>query len=347
MNETINYMNRNFFAAMLTVITATAFAQSKKPDTVIVELAKSSRVLLIVKDKADMPTLRAYDYQALFKDILNKIEADTATTQTNAGASSENTEQLEDWSSFRRGSTDDGNDDDSDDGNYNRSGERKGYNTGKRYRGRRSYQLFNFDIGMNNYLADGKFPDENNAAYAVRPWGSWYVGMNSIQKVRVAGKFFVEMGVGVSWYNFKFQNDALKLARGTTALEFSELAPELDPIKSKLTATYLNVSLIPVLDFGSRPHRSRFWGSSDAFRIGFGPYAGYRIDSYSKLVYTENGDRERNRERSNFYLNNVRYGARLQVGYRGTDLFVNYDLNELFITNRGPKLNAFSFGIIF
>jgi hypothetical protein len=343
-NETTNSMNKNFLAVLLALTAATALAQTKKPDTVIVELAKSSRVLFVVKDRADMPTLRAYDYQALFKDILNKIEADSSTTKTSAENSSDNTERLEDWSSFRRSDTD--NNDDDDDDSYS-STERKGYNTGKRYRGRRSSQLFNFDIGMNNYLSDGKFPDENNAAYAVRPWGSWYVGMNSIQKVRVAGRFFVEMGLGVSWYNFKFQNDALLLTKGATGLEYPELAPELDPIKSKLTATYLNVSMIPVLDFGSRPHRSRFWGSSDAFRIGFGPYAGYRIDSYSKQVYKENGNKERDRERSNFYLNNVRYGARLQVGYRGTDLFVNYDLNELFITNRGPKLNAFSFGVIF
>ena len=30
-----------------------------------------------------------------------------------------------------------------------------------------------------------------------------------------------------------------------------------------------------------------------------------------------------------------------------TDLFFNYDLNELFAEGKGPKLNAFSFGVIF
>jgi hypothetical protein len=335
-------MNRKMLATLMICTSVSVSAQPKKPDTVIVELAKTSRVLFVVKDKTDMPTLRAYNYQALFNDILNKIEADTVAPRPYNEASADNTERLEEWSSFRRS-----NDTDNEDESYKESGERKGNNTGKRYHGRRSYQLFNFDIGMNNYLSDGKFPDENDAPYAVRPWGSWYVGMNSIQKVRVAGSFFVEMGLGVSWYNFKFQNDALLLTKGANALEYPELPAGLDPIKSKLTATYLNVSMIPVLDFGSRPHRSRFWGSSDAFRIGLGPYAGYRIDSYSKQVYKDNGNKERDRERSNFYLNNIRYGARLQLGYRGTDLFVNYDLNELFITNRGPKLNAFSFGVIF
>ena len=59
------------------------------------------------------------------------------------------------------------------------------------------------------------------------------------------------------------------------------------------------------------------------------------------------GDKEKEKDHDNFYLNNLRYGIRFQIGVRSTDLFVNYDMNELFATDRGPKLNAISFGIIF
>jgi hypothetical protein len=89
------------------------------------------------------------------------------------------------------------------------------------------------------------------------------------------------------------------------------------------------------------------WGHGNGFRIGLGPYVGYRIDSYSKHVYYSNGDKEKDQDRSSYYLNNFRYGARFQIGYRGTDLFVNYDMNDLYVENRGPKLNALSFGVIF
>jgi hypothetical protein len=88
-------------------------------------------------------------------------------------------------------------------------------------------------------------------------------------------------------------------------------------------------------------------GYGNSFRIGAGPYVGYRIASRSKLVYSEDGDVEKEKDRDSFYLNNLRYGARLQLGFRSTDLFFNYDLNELFVEGKGPKLNAFSFGIIF
>ena len=76
-------------------------------------------------------------------------------------------------------------------------------------------------------------------------------------------------------------------------------------------------------------------------------YAGYRLGSRAKYVFREDDDRERVKDRTNFYVNNWRYGVRFQVGYRGLDLFANYDLNELFVEGRGPELNAFSFGIVF
>lgn len=86
---------------------------------------------------------------------------------------------------------------------------------------------------------------------------------------------------------------------------------------------------------------------SESFRIGLGPYAGYRIDSYTKLQYKEEGEKRRERNHDPFYLNNIRYGLRFQIGFRDTDLFFNYDMNELFASGKGPKLNAFSFGITF
>lgn len=331
-----------FTSALVLFICTQLFSQPVKTDTVIVELAKTSKVVFTIRDKSDLPTLKAYDYQALFKDILAKIEAkDSSVNMVSSNSLPAENTVKEDWPRY------DSNNYDTDDDDDSYIVERRGYSKGTRYRGRRSQSYFNFDLGMNNFLADGKFPDEDNAPYTVRPWGSWYVGLNSIQKIKVAGNFFTELGLGVSWYNFKFQNDGLILSKGVSAIEFSESLPEINPTKSKLTVCYLNASIIPVLDFGSRGRKSRFWGHTDAFRIGLGPYAGYRIQSYAKQVYEVDGNKEKDRTRSNFYLNNVRYGARFQVGYRGTDIFVNYDLNELFVESKGPKLNAFSFGVIF
>ncbi len=322
------------------------FSMAQKQDTVIVPLANTSKIIFTMKDRKDLETLKHYNFQALFEDILAKIEkSDTSklpgTDTTKAVAKDE------DWSNHHDNDDDYSNDDWTDD-------------DGKKHH-RRTHQSFNIDLGTNNFLTDGKFPESNDEQYAVRPWGSWYVGLNSIQRTKLAKKFFLEWGGGVSWYNFKFQDDATLITKDGTSTTFSvdprAADPDYDFKKSKLTVVYINASLIPVLDFGKRYHehnrknKPRVWdGHSNGFRIGAGPYIGYRIDSYSKQVFELNGDKKKERNHDSFYLENIRYGVRLQVGYRGTDLFLNYDLNEMFTANKGPKVdtnvNAFSFGII-
>ena len=181
----------------------------------------------------------------------------------------------------------------------------------------------------------------------MRPWGSWYVGIASVQRSRLAKNFFLEWGLGMSWYTFKFQDDNVIMVKDDNGVRFEHDTRDFEFIKSKLSASYVQASLIPVLDFNDNGKKARVWeGYKESFRIGLGPYVAYRISSHSKLVYKDEG-RERDKDRDSFYLNNLRYGARLQIGYRSTDLFFNYDLNELFKEGKGPNLNAFSFGVIF
>ena len=77
-------------------------------------------------------------------------------------------------------------------------------------------------------------------------------------------------------------------------------------------------------------------------------YAGYRMGSKTKFIFKENGNSETTKEADHFYLENFRYGVRGQLGFRDFDMFVLYDLNEVFAPGRGPngtKLNAFTIGI--
>lgn len=68
-----------------------------------------------------------------------------------------------------------------------------------------------------------------------------------------------------------------------------------------LSATFINASLIPVLDFGDHSRKQRMWdGHGSGFRFGIGPYVGYRISSKSKLVYKEDGHREKDKNRDSF-----------------------------------------------
>lgn len=329
MKTTMNKMIAGTVA--LSMITVALKAQNA-PDTVVVNLTESSKVVLTVGDRDDVKVLRDYDFQQLFDDVLDSLEG-TAMDSLPA----DSTEKQTDTYSWEENEHD--SDYDNDDDEY----EWDDHYSQRRWR---TTQSFNFDLGTSNFLSDGKFPDSENAPYAVRPWGSWYLGLNSVQRTRIGKNFFVEWGLGISWYNFKFQRDDMTLVKDDIGVTFTPDMRDADFRKSKLTVSYINASLVPVLDFSNRSDKGR-WDSSRAFRIGLGPYVGYKIDSYSKIKYKQNGSMEKDRNHDSFYIENIRYGMRLQVGYRSMDLFFNYDMNDLFTNGKGPDLNAFSFGVVF
>lgn len=338
-------MNRRIsYSTLMVVLLVSVASAQQKSDTIIVQLANTSKVTLTIGDRKDLETLKHYNFQELFQDILTKLEKNDTTAlpgqdSSTVASSHDVTGRHEDWN--------DAETDDHDDEDHDHDNDNDNWNVRHNRHFGRTWQSFNFDLGTNNYLSDGKFPNSNNELYSVRPWGSWYVGLASIQRTRLARKFFLEWGVGVNWYNFKFEKDNILIQKNDDGITFVEDTRDLNYVKSKLTASYITASLIPVFDFGDNSRKARIWeGYGNSFRFGIGPYVGYRIGSHSKLVYKDNG-KEKDKERDSFYLNNIRYGLRMQMGYRSTDLFFNYDLNELFTTDKGPSLNAFSFGVIF
>jgi hypothetical protein len=334
---------RMMFASLLMGWSGMSMAQGKPADTVIIKVGEGSKIIVAIKDKKDLETMKSYNFQTLMNDLITKLEQkDTASAQK---PSSDYLKEpaTEETITETQVIDNDENDEDWDNENWTTVSKKRDKHS------RRTYSSFNFDLGTNNYLSDGNFPDQDNKLYTVKPWGSWYVAANSVQRTRIVNKFYVEWGLGVSWYNFKFQNTATVISKDDQSIIFTEDTSDANFKKSKLTATYINASLVPMLDFGANRRKpSVFDGhNSDSFRIGVGPYVGYRIDSYSKRKFDTGGDEQKPRDHDNFYLNNVRYGMRVQLGFDDIDLFFNYDMNELFIENKGPKLNAFSFGVTF
>ncbi len=332
---------RMTIAAILMFIVVSAGAQN--PDSVVIKVGKDSKVIFLIKDKEDLQTLKQYNFQALMDDMVKKLEERDSTAPAKASKdylkdTVNNTtmpaEPVKQWDRDRE----------HDEDYYYYEKNRKAR---KSRWSRKTHHSLNIDLGTNNYLENGKFPDASNELYTVKPWGSWYVGINSVLRTRMAKKFFLEWGGGVSWYNFKFNNEKTVITKDDNGVIFSEDTRNLDFRKSKLTIAYVNAFLVPMLDFGDQSRKTSIFdgGHSNSFRIGVGPYAGYRIDSYTKQMYYEGGEKEKSHDHDNFYLNNVRYGLRLQIGFRDTDIFFNYDMNELFTDNKGPKLQAFSFGI--
>jgi hypothetical protein len=317
-------------------------AQTKAADSVVINVGARSKITVVIKDKKDLETLKSYNFQSLMTDLISKIESQDTTS---AMKPSENYLKENNPEPVVAQKTE-------EDENWKRPDGKESLSTTtdvtvdekKRYRGTR--QSISFDLGTNNYLTgNGGFTDENDL-YTVRPWGSWYLGINSTYRTRMARTLFLEWGFGASMYNFKFQNDAVTVSSDPNTITFGVDARTVDFRKSQLSAWFVNASFIPVLDFGGNYRKPVLFDGrrADSFRIGFGPYVGYRIDSYARKVYKENGDKEKEKDHGSYHLNNLRYGLRLQLGFKNTDVFFNYDLNELFVNGKGPVLHAFSFG---
>lgn len=325
-----------------------SFAQ-KKADTVVIKVGDASKVIFAISDKKDLETLKHYNFQSLMDDMIRKLSNRDSTTLAKPASAylkdtvptTENTNEsdadatVEHEESFEN----------------NRHSNRHTHN--QKWSRRKTYSNFSIDLGTNNYLENGKFPDQSNSMHSVRPWGSWYVALNSIQRTRLGKKVFLEWGGGFSWYNFKFQNDKVQVTKDDNGVYFKEDTRDVQFNKSKLTVAYVQASLVPVLDFGGSSRKPGLFGINSSgirtsgFRVGAGPYVGYRIDSYTKQKFEQNGDTKKEHRHDSYYINNLRYGMRVQIGFKGADFFFNYDMNELFAENKGPKLNAFSFGVSF
>ncbi len=331
-------------------------------DTVVINFGNNSRILILVDDPQELKRITEFDVNEMINDLsrsMDSLEGEEHYVKIE-DPSGERYQREKAEGKIEPGKTIVVDLDDLSDrikeeikneirSEFDRKDVRKDEKERSR-RKNRTNNYFNIEAGMNNYLQEGAFPDENNELYSVKPWGSWYVGVNYTNRTKVAGPLYLDWGVGISWYNFKYQNIRTRLMKGNEGVVYFEINEVNNPIKSKLSLTHLNLNLVPMFSFGHSGNKRGglfhwdYYGSS--FRIGAGAYAGYRIDSWAKYVWEEEGDKEKDRDKSNFYLNNFRYGGKVVIGYKSVDLFFNYDLSELYAEGRGPKLNAFSFGII-
>ena len=212
----------------------------------------------------------------------------------------------------------------------------------KRDRSFNSRSGFNIYFGLNSFTNTGSISAPYNSKdFELNPFGSRYVGFGWTRSGTVIkGKnavFKISYGLELSWYNFMLENNAF-FVKGTDNLGFSEYqnaGKQIILSRNKLTIANISLPVMPYVAFKK--------GSTVTY-IAAGGYVGYRLDSYTKTRENDGGKKEWNH--SSFFLNNVRYGLAFELGLKNfPDLFVNYDLSNLFQDGRGPKVGGLSFGI--
>jgi hypothetical protein len=194
---------------------------------------------------------------------------------------------------------------------------------------------FNFDVdlGLNNFLKtqDNELPD-------LKPIGSRYVSLNMHLNSQIGGRkspLYLVSGLEFAFNNYMF-DDNITVANVNNVTGFIT-ANDRNLEKSKLTHSSVNIPFMPMLKFNRE-------NGKDGFKIGAGGFAGYRLGSHSKVKFDEGGRSEKDKTRDNYNLSDFQYGLEGVVGYGGLDLFIKYNMNDLFKENRGPQANVISFG---
>jgi hypothetical protein len=316
---------------------------SVQKDSIIVEFGKSGKIVLIVDNKEDFERLKGMNINQIIQELdlqLNEETGELVVVEVqNRKGTKEVVRVREDGTETEvhvagiKVIVDES------------SGDTKvRVETGTRKKSDPPFRTyFNVDLGINSYLnPDGEFPS-SAAPYATKGWGSWNVGLNWMASQRISKGVHWDLGLGVQWYNFKFENRDFQAVRGDEAIDFIQRT-DVAGFKSKISASYLTAMTLFKVDFGQMNDQGR-----KGFRIAAGPYAGYRLGGTSKYVYRpENGGaRRKEKEATGLYLNNFRYGIRGEVGVGRFNFFTTYDMNTLFQKGAGPELNPITFGVIF
>ena len=200
-----------------------------------------------------------------------------------------------------------------------------------------------FGLGINGFSNEdyGMYPadqDDFMKLHLVKSTAVWLNFLQydiSLQKER--NTIGLVTGLGVEWNNYRFDNKITINKEGGKVVRVP-LNKEWDVKKSKLTVFYLNVPLLVEFQIPVKYEKRRI-------HISTGVVAGLRLGSHTKVKYKEDGDTEKDKNHDNFYLNTLRCGAHLRIGYRGLNLFATYGLTDLFEKNKAPEITPYSVGI--
>lgn len=173
-------------------------------------------------------------------------------------------------------------------------------------------------------------------------WGSRTLNLYYIYDKRIGqSKFSVHPGIGFSLERYKLKNNyTLSVATGDTKLV--PASPSYPGIrKSMLVTNYIEIPL--EIRFSTRPD-----DPGRSFRVSIGGRVGYLFDSFTKINYKEDSEKKKVKDKQNFNLSDLRYGAFLKLGAGNVCLVSYYNFSPLFKKDKGPEgteMANFSIGI--
>ena len=144
-------------------------------------------------------------------------------------------------------------------------------------------------------------------------------------------KHTVSLGLGYSCHNY-FMKNAWLSEPYNHIITFTK---DESVKKSKVTFNYMDIPM--ELNFRI----------ADKFKISFGAKVGFLINAKSKVVGNvfDDGHKWEIKYNNVNAVESIVYSAFARMGYRCVNLFVGYQFNSSFKSDRGPEILPFSIGI--
>jgi len=199
-----------------------------------------------------------------------------------------------------------------------------------------------FDFGLNALVNRGSSATTQPGNVDLRPWGSRYVNIGLTYHQRLGGKhspLYVLIGPEFAFNNYMLQGNNKWISQnGVTTVVAETNGRQYQ--KTKLATSAINLPLMLQLNFrDERYHRT--------FTLGAGGFVGYRLGSWTKLKYFENGNTYKDKDHGSYSLQDWQYGLQGTIGYGNVTLFAKYNLNKLFRDEQGPQAQTLAFGVRF
>ena len=218
------------------------------------------------------------------------------------------------------------------------------YTPKKRKYDRRTTSDFVLAVGFNNVITEGQSLADSDYKVA----GSRFAELGWAWKTRV----FDDSNWLRIKYGFSFQFNGLKatdnryLVDTGAQTELQTFPLDLDKSKFRLDNLVFPVHF----EFGPSNKvegKDYFrYNTHKKIKIGVGGYAGFNLSSRQKLKFSEDGQDVKQKLKANYNVNSFVYGLSTYVGWRGTALYLKYDLNPIFKDNPIEQRNV-SLGLRF
>lgn len=204
----------------------------------------------------------------------------------------------------------------------------------------RSRNVWDVDLGLANFMENGKFPDSQNKRYGLSTIGSYYAGVASNQLFEFYNSpIKLKIGIELSIYSLRLQNNnyiTRNTARDSVMFRDYSIDFQQNLRSSRLTNLYFNIPI--ALRLGVLKYKREHYIAFD-----FGGYVGYRLSTYAGIKRSNNNSRERTTD--SFLMNNWRYGLEFAARFSDFRIFSRYDLSNVFAAPNAPKLNLWTIGV--